>query len=467
LEHILLTLNVPMSVLDAGSSNVGASADVLTAYRVIREGGGLAIAAHVNSANGVAMKGLDFGGQTRIAYTQDPNLHALEVTDLDKRGRFATAKFFDGTKPGYPRRMHCLQGSDAHRLVGSDKGRDFGVGERVTEAALPEKSFEALKALLEGDDFNRLRPYKVVKESQDYVRLAREAGPGPAQSFHLSLAQKGGHLDQILEDICAFSNQNGGTLWIGVSPDPQVEVAGLARATAAMESLYAECEQRISPPPDVEIDILLSQQKSVMRVQVNKGPQAPYAIEGYKFYLRREQSTYLALRDDIVNLILGQPPKEFAPTAAPLALPAERPPAPRPQQGKEDGSPLRGVEVVGTERRRGTFYHILRDLRNNDLVHNVTRYSARRLWYYAILQIEERTFSDEDITWQGDYGLIRRYHASGATRYDLAQRSTDQTGKKITRYYFGVTEEGMLDHWTQFISPEAFPDEGLEELGDY
>jgi len=116
LEFLLVSLRVPPDKLDEGSLTVGATSDVTTFYRIVRDAGGLVIAAHANSSHGVAMRGLDFGGQTKIAYTQDPNLHALEVTDLDKHGRFATARFFDGRKPEYPRPMRCIQGSDAHRL---------------------------------------------------------------------------------------------------------------------------------------------------------------------------------------------------------------------------------------------------------------------------------------------------------------------------------------------------------------
>ena len=65
LEHILLSLNIPASALDEGSSVVGASDDVLTAYQAISEAGGICIAAHANTTHGVAMRGLDFGGQTR------------------------------------------------------------------------------------------------------------------------------------------------------------------------------------------------------------------------------------------------------------------------------------------------------------------------------------------------------------------------------------------------------------------
>ncbi len=109
IEHVLLNLNVPADKLDQGATECGATADVLTAYRLIDEAGGLAIAAHVNSSHGVAMRGLDFGGQTKIAYTQDAHLHALEVTDLDSKSKRSTATFFNGTKPEYPRRMHCIQ----------------------------------------------------------------------------------------------------------------------------------------------------------------------------------------------------------------------------------------------------------------------------------------------------------------------------------------------------------------------
>ena len=116
LEHVLLTLNVPAEKLDAGSTETGSATDVLTAYRVIHEAGGLAIAAHANSTHGVAMRNFPFGGQTKIAYTQDANLDALEVTDLDRRGR-STARFFNGSKTEYPRKMHCIQGSDAHSLT--------------------------------------------------------------------------------------------------------------------------------------------------------------------------------------------------------------------------------------------------------------------------------------------------------------------------------------------------------------
>ena len=156
LELLLLRLNVPVNRLEEGITEVGASTDVLTAYRLIHEAGGVVIAAHANSTHGVALQGLSFGGQTKIAFTQDVHLHALEVTDLESSSRRATARFFDGSKPEYPRRMHCIQGSDAHRLVRDPKDKNrAGIGDRITEVLLRDTTFEDLKAVFEADDFTR------------------------------------------------------------------------------------------------------------------------------------------------------------------------------------------------------------------------------------------------------------------------------------------------------------------------
>jgi len=144
IEHLLLDLKIPGQILDEGSAIVGATTDVLTAYQKIRDAGGIVIAAHSNSSNGVAMRGFNFGGQTKIAYTQDIALNALEVTDLDANAVRSMATFFNGTKPEYPRRMHCIQGSDAHRLTTDPiRKKNLGIGDRATDVFLPEVSFTA------------------------------------------------------------------------------------------------------------------------------------------------------------------------------------------------------------------------------------------------------------------------------------------------------------------------------------
>lgn len=442
LEHILLDLNIPPDKLDAGSTEVGATTDVLTAYRVIDEAGGLVIAAHANSSHGVALQGLDFGGQTKIAYTQDPHLHALEVTDLEKKGRRTTASFYSGSKPEYPRRMHCIQGSDAHRLNRDPHDKNaLGVGDRVTEVLLPEVSFEALKEVFLGDDFARTRPYRPAKAPFDHVRAAREQGPSIVQSFHESMTKQGGRLHAIICDVVAFANANGGIIYIGARADPKVPPAGIDNPEEAIGILKAEIQRKITPPLDVTIDSLESEGRKIIRLVVPKGPDVPYAVEGTRIYVRSESETSLALRDEIVQLVQQRlaPPQPEAEEKAPeeKATPQIEP-------------PRTGVEIIDTVERKGTLYHTVKDLRNGNVVQNVTRSSARKLWRYAITQREQTPVESEKITWHGDIGFWQSYKQGGKVRYNLAQRDPD--GK--IHIYYGVTEEGFHGEWRRFLEGE-------------
>ncbi|MGH2593746.1 MAG: RNA-binding domain-containing protein, partial [Anaerolineae bacterium] len=376
IEHILLSLNVPADKLDQGSGEVGATADVLTAYRVIDEAGGMAIAAHVNSSHGVAMRGLGLGGQTKIAYTQDARLLALEVTDLEQKGRRTMSAFFSGTKPEYPRRMHCIQGSDAHRLTRDPKNaKNLGVGDRVTELLLDEVSFNALRDLLRGTDFARSRPYRPSQAPFDFIRAAREAGPSIIQSFHESYSQRGGRLKAIIADVCAFANTNGGTVYVGVPGDPRKRAPGVSNPQEGVSTI-AKAIQSVTPPLDVTIAAHKSGGVNVIRIIVPRGDDPPYAIDDNKIYVRDEAETTLAVRDEIVQLARRQ---EGAPVAAPGAELAPVVEAALAPVDGAVGAPRTGVEVVASEEREGRWYHTMRDLRNGNVVKNVTQKSARKL----------------------------------------------------------------------------------------
>ncbi|MDT8305740.1 MAG: putative DNA binding domain-containing protein, partial [Anaerolineae bacterium] len=289
LEHLLLSLEVPVEQLTQGSATVGATADVLTAYRTIREAGGLVIAAHANSGNGVVMRGFDFGGQTRIAYTQDLNLHALEVTDLEKRGRYTTRRFFDGSKPEYPRPMRCIQGSDAHRLVRDPNNpKVLGVGDRITEILLEDVSFEAIKEVFESNDFSLTRPYRGQAKPFDFVQAARDEGETIVQSFHAKMVERGGYFNRILEDICAMANTNGGTIYLGVSANPREEPIGIRNPRQAIEQIENAVSRRFSPEPNVDLDQLSTQGKNIVRITVHPGEEIPYALDDSRFYVRDE-----------------------------------------------------------------------------------------------------------------------------------------------------------------------------------
>lgn len=455
LEHLLLTLKVPPQVLHHGSANVGATSDVLTAYRVIHDAGGIVIAAHANSGNGVAMRGLDFGGQTRIAYTQDLYLHTLEVTDLDKRG-YTTRRFFDGSKPEYPRPMRCIQGSDAHRLTRDPaQPKYLGVGDRVTEILLPELTFAALADVLKGNDLSLTRPYRGPANPIDFVQLAQEEGESIVQAFHPSLVQRGGHQDRILQDICAMANTNGGAIYVGISADPKMKPEGVKEADKAVEKLMTAVSNRITPEPDIHIDTVPSRGAQIVRITVQPGSEAPYAIDDNKFYVRDESDTSLAVRDEIVRLVLRslrhespEPVAALPPLPAPETVVAPVVTAVKPgsKTTKQIEPPRTGVEVVESEKRNGAYYHTVRDLRNGNLIKNVTRSSARKLWHYAISQVEAGQPKPKEIRWQGDIALINKREKDDNIWYDLALREGD-----TVHIYYGVTDSGLNDAWLPLI----------------
>ena len=439
IEYILLELQIPSEKLNEGSVEVGATSDVLSAYRVIDEAGGIVIAAHANSSHGVAMRGFDFGGQTRIAYTQDRHLHALEVTDLEKKGRRTTAQFFSGSKPEYPRRMRCIQGSDSHRLTRDIKSaKRLGVGERVTELLLPEVSFEALHELFLGDDFARSRPFRLTHAPFDHIRAAREEGSNIVQTFHEGYTQRGGRLYAIVADVCAFANTNGGTIYVGLSADKRKKPAGVSDPQGAMNTIRQEIEHKMTPPIKVTLDLQETDGVKILRLVVPRGDDPPYAIDDNRIYVRDEAETSLAVRDEIVQLVLRRRPESGEP------CPEEAEEAEK-AAGHID-PPRTGVEIIATEERQGTLYHTMRDLRNGNVVKNVTRKSARRLWHYAISQCEGKRPDPKQMQWHGDIGLWQQRKYRNRTMYDLVQR---ENGK--LRVYYGVTEAGIHGEWQQVV----------------
>jgi hypothetical protein len=456
IEHLLLNLNIPSELIDEGSATVGATSDVLTVYRMIKQAGGITIAAHANSSNGVAMRGFNFGGQTKIAYTQDSNLDALEVTDLDIKGPRATAWFFNGTKPEYPRRMHCIQGSDSHRLLTDPlKRKNLGIGERTTDFYLQELNFSAIQELLQSNDFSRTRPHRQQEEPVfDFIQAALDDGPNIIQDFHESMSAKGGKLYSIVSDICGFANTNGGTLYIGISHDLHKLPIGVTDTKQAAITLEKEINKSISPPLHCTIDVNEFKGKKLLRVLIPRGDDPPYAVDDNKIYIRDEAETGVAVRDEIVSLVLRKGNLSKPETAqTPILHEKEQMNITEPEPDKVDGgeAPRTGVEVMPLDNRNGVKYYAMRDLRNGNMVKNVTRSSARRLWHYAIDRFEELTTKPElsRIDWNGDYGIVLRSDQKKGSNFDLILKSgTDM------RYFFGVTPNGIHGEWRKLTGME-------------
>ena len=479
LEHTLLDLNIPEAQIEQGTGVVGATTDVLNAYDILHDAGALVIPAHVNSTHGIAMQNMPFGGQTKIAFTQSPLIHALEATDLENNSRRSTRKFFNGSKPDYPRRLHIIQGSDAHRLNRNPaREKDLGVGDRMTEVHLPEPTFDALRELFETEQFNRTRPYRPSRDPYDFIRTARSEGNTFVQSFHENPPKRRGRLSPILRDVVALANENGGTIFIGLSANPKDEVRGAQDAAKISEELKEDVARHVTPPITIATDVGVTGDKQIVVVTVPTGHEKPYAVAPGNIYVRQEGDTTLAMRDEIVDLVKsgldsehsvlpllgGEEPNGAQEPAAPARrtrrrqsaepMPDESSPVTQ-EQIEEQLLPLprTGVEIVESSERDGVIYHSMRDLRNQKVVHNVTRDSARALWRYAITQKEQHELSANDVSWVNGRGFWKAYKPRNASeRYNLVYLD----GSEL-RVFYGVTEDGLDSEWRR-----AIPDKHLE-----
>ena len=108
--------------------------------------------------------------------------------------------------------------------------------------------------------------------------------------------------------------------------------------------------------------------------------------------------------------------------------------------------PSTGVEIVESRERDGTVYHTVHDLRNGNRIKNVTRSSARKLWHYAITQVEDNPPRAEDLDWRGDKAVLDRRQRDKHVWYDLAMRTGDGV-----RVFYGVTDTGLNDEWMALI----------------
>ena len=186
---------------------------------------------------------------------------------------------------------------------------------------------------------------------------------------------------------------------------------------------------------------------------VPRGDDPPYVVDDYKIYVRGESETSLAVRDEIVGLVIGGKSDQLR-----LAAQVEPPEAEESEKIKQietepvgEKPPRTGVEVVSLEERDGGSFYTVRDLRNGNVVKNVTLKSARRLWHYGLTQYSRLPddLSEAEIEWQGDYGLLHRGKQGKRANYDLVQRTPQGY-----RYFFGVTDDGIHGPWKQLVGQE-------------
>jgi len=322
--------------------------------------------------------------------------------------------------------------------------RNPGIGDRITEILLDESTFPALYEVLTGDDFARTRPYRAESHPFDYIQAARAEGPNIVQDFHEHSNRRGGFLDAIVADVCAFANTNGGALYVGVPTNADTPPVGVGNSpTRVINALKTEIETRITPALPVTIDVQETQNVKVVRIVVPRGEHPPYTMDESQIFIRSEAETTPAVRDEIVELVRRGLGAGTSKAAAPIDTTEEK----QPRTDKPTIDPPRtGVEIAAVETRNNVRYYTMRDLRNGSLVNNVTRNSARRLWRYAIDESENNPVKPSQVRWMGNIGIWKQREYSAQMRYDLVEKIGD-----VQHVYYGVTEEGIHGPWSALV----------------
>jgi hypothetical protein len=438
IEATLLQLGVPADSLKAGVCGVANTKHVTDAYEIITRAGGLVIAPHVNGPNGVITETLRMGtsGQSRIAVTQSPFLNALEFVNFyTDHEKFTSPGFYNGKTEHYERRMFCIQGSDAHRLRRLPDGdaqvlHRHGIGDRYVELLMPDNGFEALKALLTSQEFDRVR---VPKRDQKQWAVDAVRFGGSSERQVLRAINDTGSAADLWCDVAALANAGGGVLVVGCEPGGKV--VGVSQPDKVSEALRKSVAEQITPQPYLSFELMRYEGQDVMRVEVKAAEPPPYVGANGSIYVRREGESTLADRGEIIQLCRRA-----------LAEGASSPL----DNGQDLDLPRSGVEIVSAQKRGGVWLYEVRDLRTTA---GVTRDRAQGLWAYAIGRHEDlrdgRVDLQSQVKWKGRLGLWRAYRQGSRTKYDLVHRDANGV---IDHIFFGVSDWGLSDAWAALLS---------------
>lgn len=438
IEATLLQLGISDEDLKKGICSVPNTRHVTEAYEIIARAGGLVVAAHANGPSGVITETLRMGtsGQSRVAATQSPALHAIEFinfyTDHEK---FTSPGFYNGRTEHYDRRMFCIQGSDAHRLrrateSNGDGLHHHGIGDRYVELLLPNNSFEALKSLLTSQEYDRVRVPK-RDQKQWEIDTLRVGPPSDRQVLRL---EEG--LDTAWRDVAALANIGGGVLIVGCERDGQP--VGVGKPDQASDTLRRSVQEHVIPQPYLTMELLTYESRDLIRVEVRANDHPPYVGDDGTVYVRRDGNTQPADRGEIIQLCRRA-----------LAEGATSPL----DSGETLDLPRSGVEIIGAQKRGGIWHYEVRDLRTTA---GVTRDRAQGLWAYAISRYEDLRDGKVDVQsqvkWHGRLGLWRAYRQGNRIKYDLVHRDANGV---IDHIFFGVSDWGLSEAWQMLLGERA------------
>ncbi len=104
--------------------------------------------------------------------------------------------------------------------------------------------------------------------------------------------------EDVIETLVAFSNTNGGTIFIGVTD--RAEIKGITIGKESLVNWINEIKNKTSPQLIPDIEIITVEQKNILAMHIIEYPVKPVAIRG-RYYKRVNNSNHLMGLDEIAN----------------------------------------------------------------------------------------------------------------------------------------------------------------------
>ncbi len=112
--------------------------------------------------------------------------------------------------------------------------------------------------------------------------------------------------DQMCRHVAALANCGGGTVFLGLDPDPKLPVTGLADAASNMRAFQGAISELVSPQPEWSVDIVNYDGHEIVQIEVRDAQRKPCYVreeEERLIYVRRGGETVLATHGDIIDML--------------------------------------------------------------------------------------------------------------------------------------------------------------------
>ena len=101
------------------------------------------------------------------------------------------------------------------------------------------------------------------------------------ESETIELKKSTSQLDNSLEDLCAFSNHKGGTLYFGINDNSKI--IGQVVSDSTLRNISQKILQKIKPEIQPEIREIIVESKTIIKVVIKEGQNKPYSLDGVSY----------------------------------------------------------------------------------------------------------------------------------------------------------------------------------------